>query len=76
MPSTIERRPEGMGGQPVAIPQQYIASLSEQTLDWNAMFQGTESGFELDLVDANQRVWANWEVFVEDLYGLTDLMQD
>jgi len=65
-----------MGGQPVTIPQQYFASLSEPTLDWNAMVQGTESGFELDPADANQGAWANWEVFVEDLYGPVDLMQE
>ena len=76
MSSMIERGPEAMGGQPVAIPQQYFASLAEPTLDWNAMFQGAESGFELDLADANQGAWANWEVFVEDLYGPVDLMQE
>jgi hypothetical protein len=74
--SMIERGPEAMGGRPVATPPQFFASVSEPTLDWNAMFRGTESGFELDLADANQGAWANWEVFVEDLYGPADLMQE
>jgi hypothetical protein len=76
MSSMIGRGPEAMVDQPVTIPHQYFTSLSEPTLHWNAMFQGTESGFELDLADANQGAWANWEVFVEDLYGPADLMQE
>jgi hypothetical protein len=76
MSSMIERGQEAIGGQPVTTPQQYFTSLSEPTLDWNAMFQGTESRFEFDPADANQGAWANWEVFVEDLYGPGGLMQE
>jgi hypothetical protein len=59
----------------MAVPQQYLSSLSVGTFDWSTWIQGSMLELEPSIVDTNQVAWANWEGFVDDLYGPGDLMQ-
>jgi hypothetical protein len=72
--SMMDRGPAATDGQQATVRQQYFPSLPAGTFDWNAWFQGGVPGLDLDLGDTSQVAWANWEGFVEDLYGLGDLM--
>jgi hypothetical protein len=61
--------------QTATVPKPYIFSASAETFDWNTWFQGSGSEFELGMNETNQIAWANWEGFVDDLYGPGDVMQ-
>jgi hypothetical protein len=74
--SMMDLGPTAMDGQPATVPQQYLPSSSAPTFDWDTWLQPNAPEFELDLADTNYVAWANWEGFVEDLYGPGDLMQE
>ena len=73
--SMVDRGPGAMDARPAVAPQQDFPSSSTPAFDWNGWMQPDGSGLELDLGDTNQMAWANWEGFVDDLYGPVDLMQ-
>jgi hypothetical protein len=67
--SMMDRELVAIDGQLATVPQQYFSSSPTGTFDWNTWFQGSGPGLELDLTDTNQVAWANWQGFVDDLYG-------
>jgi hypothetical protein len=73
--SMMDRGPAAMEGRQAPVPQPYFPSLTAETFDWNAWFEGGAPGLDLDLAGTSQVAWANWEGFVEDLYGPGDLME-
>lgn len=72
---TMDTELGAMKVQTATVPKQYMSSASAETFDWNTWFPGSGSEFELGMNETNQIAWANWEGFVDDLYGPGDVMQ-